>query len=989
VLPKPAFRQNQYGGSIGGPIRKNKTFFFTDYERFNKALGTPFTISVPTACERGSKLVALQAAAEHVSVPTVSCPNGSPTTPGDFSDLSAISAFGGGATVGAAHSGVDLSNLTSATTGNPFFGLNKIGLEYFSMYPLPNGAGTINNFSSTPMNTQWSTTVDGRIDQHFSDKDTFYGRYSINDVNTGIPNGCPPVNIDTASGVVAASGGVLVNPGCGGTFPGTSKERQQSIALSYVHIFSPNLIMNLKAGYSRSSIRSLGVNNGSNVSNALGFPCTTTPIGNFKAGTCVNMAGQKTATGLEDVTLTVATPAANSSATPTFQGFGDAAFVPLLQFDNNFLYNGTLTWNKGSQSIKIGLGVIRRRATIGQSNNPNGGGAAFTGIYTGVPAADMLEGWAASNTRNITLYQPGFRTWEPSVYIQDDWRTTKWLTLNLGLRYDIFTPFTEVHGRSTNYDQFTGLVVGASIPGAQQSNNTAGINTDYHDLAPRFGFSASLPHSLVIRGGFGLSFFPINYTSPYNLKNAPANYQYSCAVQQANGSQNSCVGTPFDNGQTAHFGIATGGGSTINKTGGWSFPAGLPAPFLDVTQVFAPSAAQCSYNPAFGVGTPSPLPAGFVSYATSCPAATDPYQSFGLTNIQNFGLSSEYLEQMNVQIQKAFGANVITIGGVVEMGRHASKGLSLNGLSNPTQVVNGSNNPPLANAFPWLAKTTVTQNQTTASDAYSGLQTTFVRRFSKGLTTQVNYTWAHARQFNGGNCTPTISPAFGTTPAVLNPCFYDNIKNPASPFVVNWYNKGFSSNNSGNDVADRVAWSVNYQIPFGKALTGIEGEIIKGWAANLGGSWQTGLSFSPTQNAGSLNGIGASGLPDQVCSGRAANPTLTHWFDSSCFVSQTPGTFGNALGGQLFGPSIKSMAFSLNKEFPVKENIRLQFRTEVFNLFNTPEFNTPSAAIQYGSCNPLNTRCPGLNGNFNSGFITALNTNGSSRQIQFALKVLF
>ena len=91
----------------------------------------------------------------------------------------------------------------------------------------------------------------------------------------------------------------------------------------------------------------------------------------------------------------------------------------------------------------------------------------------------------------------------------------------------------------------------------------------------------------------------------------------------------------------------------------------------------------------------------------------------------------------------------------------------------------------------------------------------------------------------------------------------------------------------------------------------------------------------------------------------------------------------------MFGPSLKSMAFSLNKEFPVKENIRLQFRTEVFNLFNTPEFNTPSAAIQYGSCSVLTTRCSGLNGNFNSGFITALNTNGSSRQIQFALKVLF
>jgi hypothetical protein len=978
VLPKPAFRQNQYGGSIGGPIRKNKTFFFTDFEEFNQAFGVPLTISVPTLCERGLTLAKLQG----YTGASTPCPNGNPTTPGDFTDLSAISTVGGSSAIGAAGSGADLSNLTNATTGNPFFGLNKIGLEYFSMFPLPTGAGTLNNFTLTPTRTQVSRTIDGRIDQHFSDKDTFYGRYSIDNVATFIPNAFPNVRIDPATGMVAASGvkGVPVAPAGGNGITGPAKEQQQSLAISYVHVFNPNLLVNLKMGYARSSIRSLNANFGTNVSNALGFPCNATPNVSSPAGSCINMPGQTTASGLAAITLTVANPANGSqSQTPTYTGMGDAAFVPLLQFDNNFLYSGALTWTKGSQSIKIGLGLIRRRATIGQSNNPNGS-FAFSGAYTGVPAADLLEGLSIGGTvRNYTTYLPGFRTWEPSVYMQDDWRVRKWLTLNLGLRYDIFTPFTEVHGRSTNYDQFTGLIVGASIPGAQQSNNTAGILTDYRNLAPRFGFSASLPHSLVVRGGFGLSFFPINYQSPYNLKNAPGNFQFNCAVQQANGSQNPCTGTPYDNGATAHFGTspAQDTSSPVGKVGGYAFSAGLPAPFLNVNQVFAPSAAQCSYS-----GT-------LANYGTTCPALTDPYQSFGLTNIQAFGIGSEYLEQMNLQVQKAFGSNVITIGGVEEMGRHAPKGLSLNGISNPSQVVGGSNNPPLANAFPWLAKTTVTQNQTTSSDAYSSLQATFIRRFSKGLTTQVNYTWAHARAFSGGACTPTISPAFGNTPSVLNPCFYDNPASPGNPFQVNWYNKGFSSSNTGNDVADRVAWTVNYQLPFGKSMSGVEGAFVKGWTTNLAGSWQTGLPFTVTQNASNQTGTGAVGNPDQICSGRVAHPTITQWFNSACFVSQTVNTFGNETGGQLFGPPQRRMDFSLFKEFTVTEKVRMQFRTEVFNLFNTPNFGTPSAVVQYGSCKPKLVTCTGQNNNFASGFVTSLNTNSNSRQLQFALKVLF
>ena len=122
----------------------------------------------------------------------------------------------------------------------------------------------------------------------------------------------------------------------------------------------------------------------------------------------------------------------------------------------------TLTWNHNAHSVRVGLSLIRRRATIGQSNNPQGT-FTFNGSYTGVAPGDLLEGLDATLSRNNALDQPGFRTWEPSsLTCRTTGAARPWLTLNLGLRYDIFTPYTEVHGRMSNYNPLHGI---GTIPG--------------------------------------------------------------------------------------------------------------------------------------------------------------------------------------------------------------------------------------------------------------------------------------------------------------------------------------------------------------------------------------------------------------------------------------------------------------------------------------------------------------------------------------------
>jgi hypothetical protein len=997
VPPNPPYQQNQWGGSIGGPIKKNKTFFFADFEKLKLAEGLSglAASTVPTLCNRGSTLSALQG-----YTGAITCPDGtSPTLPGDFSDTPTVSQVGGSA------SACTSASYSAGSSTCPFVTIpsNKItplGLAYFSMFPVPNCApltSTCNSYTTaSAIERQHQETIDGRIDQHFSDSNTLYARYDINDSVTQIPPDFPNVTINPATGSpepAGSTGGVTVNPGAPGFggvngFPGFNYTRGQQLAVSFVHVFNPNLILNLKTAYSRLSIRSLPINQNSNASNKLGFQCSTTPNVLSSGGNCINGPGLAFANALAVVTLT------------NYQVLGDSPFVPLLEFDNSFQYAGQLVWNKGSHSIKMGVSLIRRRAAIGQSPSPNGA-FALTGIFTGEPAGDLLEGLVDGGVseggqpaalRSYTLWEGGYEFWEPSTYIQDDWRAKHWLTLNLGMRYDIFTPFVERGDRITNYDMATGLIVGPGIPGAQRSGRTAGLITPYLDIAPRFGFAATIKPDLVIRGGAGLTFFPINYSSNFSLKNAPGNYNANCLPQNEAGTNTVCQ-TPFASAAVAQYGPPVSNAtSSVGQTGGSLLAAGAPVPITNVNLVYAPTPAQCYVDPT-----------GAVPYSQSCPAATDPYQSYSINSAQPFNALNEYLEQANLNIEKAFGSNVLTVGVVSELGRHGTvSNFNLQALSNPFQ----KGVLPLTNEFPWLGKTSsILEYAPWGSSSYNALQATFVRRFSKGLTTSINYTWAQDLSFTSVPCTPTQTAAAVNqtpngpvnVPAAVNPCYFDNPASPSNPIIINYWNKGGYNDSNVSNSRDRIAYTANYQLPWAKSATGLEGVLVKGWALNLAGFWSTGLPFTVGQSD-NTTGLGSAGNPDQICSGKISNHTHLQWFNAGCFVHQyASNTFGDEHGGQLFGPHLQRVDFSFFKEFPINERFRLQFRTEVFNLFNHPDFNNPSSTISLFAGNTTGAAAAGKTGlNTNSnpasvpvGAITSLNSNFNSRQIQFALKVLF
>ncbi|HZQ54590.1 MAG TPA: TonB-dependent receptor [Bryobacteraceae bacterium] len=438
------YRQNQFGGALGGPIRRDKTFFFLDYDAYRIVQAVAYVSTVPTAFEE-----------QH---------------PGNLSDI-------GGPVL-------------------PASLLNPIALKYFALYPAPNLPGTINNYASSPNRTQNSDSFDVRLDQNFSDRDRFTARYSFNNVNTVTPDSFPAV------------GGIQPG-GSSASYPGTSPDRSQQALLAYSHMWGANKVLELRAGYTRINNASYPLNYGKDLGNQFGI---------------VNSNINPTTACLPQVSIT------------NYTGMGNCGALPLIDLDNIFQYEGSLSQTIGKHTLKYGAELLRRRVYNFQ-NGSGPGSFSFTTLpgIPGVPSAavplvNFFQGTAYSVSRSVLLSAYYFERWEPSAYVQDDWRVTPWLTLNLGLRYDVFTPYTDASGNQ----QFSCFDPGtASLLTAKQNgvSATCNVKTDFANLAPRFGFAASLRKDTVLRGGYALVYFNDQTGPLYPFLNPPLYNTYSPNVQ--------------------------------------------------------------------------------------------------------------------------------------------------------------------------------------------------------------------------------------------------------------------------------------------------------------------------------------------------------------------------------------------------------------------------------------------------------------------------
>ena len=598
----PLLKQKQFGGSIGGPLVRDRTFYFGDYEGFRSRQGQVNLLTVPTARMRN----------------------------GDFSEVPTL--------------------IYDPITRQPFPGnvipgnrIDPIAARFLALYPDPTSPGLANNYSSTTLRTQNSTTADARIDHRFSDTNSVWGRYSINDSRTVTPPGCPPVN--------GIHGNCLTGTNAG--FPGPNDTDAQAVQVNFVRIFSPSMVGEFKGGYMKVGIFSYPSNYQTNVSQQFGL-------------NGVNIDDLASGLALQNIV--------------GFALLGDTQNIPLITRNWTQQYNASITKTTGAHNIKFGGGVILRKFSVIQSQQPNGlwtynnlvtRNAAGAG---GNAMASFLLGLPSQVQRSHTPFEPFYHVQEPSVYVQDDWRATSWLTLNLGLRYDVFTPFTEEEDRLSNIDLEAARVLVAGRDGVSRN---AGVETDYGNIGPRVGFAATLPRTSVLRGGYGLTYFPSTIASFTYMKNTPLFSIYGPIISDA---------------------TLLGGQPTL------FLRDGLPP------QPGAPS--------------------------------IEPNLVSGAFRAVDLDIKATRVHQFNLQFEKELSGNVVTVGYVGSRGQR--NGPAANPDINVAPPGAGAVQPRRRYASTLPNLTTINFYASVWETYYDALQATFQRRLSGGLSFNTYYRLANA-----------------------------------------------------------------------------------------------------------------------------------------------------------------------------------------------------------------------------------------------------
>ncbi|HEV8131517.1 MAG TPA: TonB-dependent receptor [Acidobacteriota bacterium] len=420
-------RQNQFGATFGGPIRRDKTFFFVSWESRRERREQSDRAVVPTAAERN----------------------------GEFDPRVRV--------------------ITDPLTGKPFPG-NKIQRDRFDptaaklleLWPLPNfsGSGTRANFIRNP---PWSTDrdqIDTRIDHNLSESDKLFARFSIS----------PFKNLRASVFDLPARGGQDNDRA-------VDDNDAASVALSYTRIFTPTLVNEFRFGFIRQKVdkRELSAEPLSELTTRYGIK---------------GIPGGERLFGLPQFQFTGAI---------SYQGLGEPGSMPNFKVHEVRQYLDNISWNRGLHNFKFGIDFRWNRSDIFGGNSSHGN-FTFDGQFTGVSFADFLLGWPASAALSSTLTgNMRFRNY--MFYALDDWKVTPRLTLNLGLRYELTSPWFE------ESDRMNALVIspGPDFNTIRPAGYCGGswscralVNTDVDNWAPRIGFAYQLTPRTVVRSGYGV-----------------------------------------------------------------------------------------------------------------------------------------------------------------------------------------------------------------------------------------------------------------------------------------------------------------------------------------------------------------------------------------------------------------------------------------------------------------------------------------------------
>lgn len=471
-MPKAIDRTNEYGGTIGGPVilphynGKDKTFFFFDYLGQDNNTPYPFQSSVPTPLSRtGNFSQFTQQVIDPMTCPVdAAIPDWQPGA-----SVPLVSTPGPGTTCQYFPGNV-IPNLQN----RPDF--SKQGFAILNAYPMPNatvptnpGQGDSNfDYFGTRVNPENINSYDVKIDQKISDKDHISGRFTFDNQNVLRGNFFP--------GLPTAGFGA-----------GSEIGNTRQVVVTETHIFTPTILNEAKFGWTRVDIGILNCG----VEGACGGPpdfCTKLGIPNCNKGTPAT-------------TGSLLTGIANSGF---LEFLGDGGLYD--NRSNNFYASDDVTIIHGKHTVKFGGAARPTQLAVISSNYDLKGQLNYYGGFDdlGNGQADWLLGIGAS-AANSGTYEGGdipvhLRDTEWGLFVQDDWKATPALTLNLGVRWDLYPPFTERDARLANYDVTTDTILPA------KNSSDALVNSAYHNVGPRVGFAYNFgpQKQFVLRGGYGI-----------------------------------------------------------------------------------------------------------------------------------------------------------------------------------------------------------------------------------------------------------------------------------------------------------------------------------------------------------------------------------------------------------------------------------------------------------------------------------------------------
>lgn len=480
---KAPLDRHQFGGALSGPLVKNRTFFFVDYSGIKEERGQVFVNTVPTDKMRR----------------------------GDFSDYRDRN----GNLI------VIYDPLTSRPNPNgsgvvrdPFPGnvipqsrLDQVGLNVASIYPLPNGNGAFDNYTSTVNRAVRGHSFTTRVDHRASDRDSFFMRFSFEKFKLDAPQGQAACCLPTPD---EAAGRFDLGPFVAG-IQNTNLTTHGGV-LNWTHLFGPSVVNEVRVGYAKTNPETRQSDYGHDSSTSLGIQG-------------INVS--EYTTGLPNLNIQDVTGLS-----------GGPAFLPVNPKQIHYQLEDTLSWVTGRHSLKTGYRYILRkpspfthtntRSSIAinrnLTNNPqtNSQGSGF---------ATLLLGYTTGGSRGFLLDVYDYTNSEHSAFVQDDWKLSERLTVNLGLRYEVYVPDTERENRLPNYDTVGMKLVYAGEDGASERANK---QTRWGNFAPRFGIAWDMTGNAknVLRAGYGRSFFPIPHAAGNLLdQNVPDSISQNYSVE--------------------------------------------------------------------------------------------------------------------------------------------------------------------------------------------------------------------------------------------------------------------------------------------------------------------------------------------------------------------------------------------------------------------------------------------------------------------------